>query len=88
ILAGRPRGGAGGEALALLADRMEALSARLDGAVAAQNERLSRALADSAERAQESARRIHERLAVIDAARSNLESLGAQVTSLAAILGN
>jgi DNA recombination protein RmuC len=89
LLALRPRGGGGGsEAVALLADRMEALSARLDGAVAAQNERLSRALADGAERTQESARRIHERLAVIDAARANIESLGGQVQSLAAILGN
>ncbi|MBV1797360.1 DNA recombination protein RmuC [Siccirubricoccus sp. G192] len=86
LLALRPRGG--GEGVALLADRMEALSARLDGAVAAQNERLSRALAEGADRTQESARRIHERLAVIDAARANLEALGGQVQSLAAILGN
>lgn len=86
LLALRPRGG--GEAVALLADRMDALSERLDSAVAAQNERLSRALADSAERTQDSARRIHERLAVIDAARANLEALGSQVHSLASILGN
>ena len=85
LLATRPRGG---EAAALLAERMDALSARLDAAVAAQNERLSRALADGADRTQESARRIHERLAVIDAARANLEALGTQVTSLAAMLGN
>lgn len=86
MLATRP--GRGTDGMALLADRMEALATRLDGAVATQNERLSRALADNADRAQEGARRIHERLAVIDAARSNLESLGAQVTSLAGILGN
>ncbi|WP_254452589.1 DNA recombination protein RmuC [Roseicella sp. DB1501] len=81
-------GGGGGEAVLLLAERMEALSDRLDQAVAAQNERLGRALADSAERTQESARRIHERLAVIDAARANIEALGGQVTTLAGILGN
>ncbi len=86
MLAARPRGG--GEAMALLADRIEALSQRMDGAAAAQTDRLSRVLAENADRAQDSARRIHERLAVIDAARSNLESLGAQVTTLAAILGN
>ncbi|WP_431270948.1 hypothetical protein [Dankookia sp. P2] len=60
----------------------------LDAAVAAQNERLGRALADSADRTQDSARRIHERLAVIDAARANIEALGGQVTNLASILGN
>ncbi len=87
--AGRSGAGGGSEAaLALLADRMEALSHRLDGAVAAQNERLSRTLAEGADRAQESARRIHERLAVIDAARASLEQLGPQVATLAAILGN
>ncbi|WP_240048316.1 DNA recombination protein RmuC [Crenalkalicoccus roseus] len=79
---------AGAETASLLAERMDALSDRLDAAVAAQNERLSRALADSAERAQDSARRIHERLAVIDAARTRLEALGTQVTSLASLLGN
>lgn len=87
VLAFRPRGG-GGEGVALLAERMDALSQRLDQAVAAQNERLARSLADSAERTQDSARRIHERLAVIDAARANIEALGGQVTTLAGILGN
>ncbi|MCB4820787.1 DNA recombination protein RmuC [Roseicella aerolata] len=86
VLVFRPRGA--GEAAALLADRVEALAARMDAAVAAQNERLGRALADSADRTQESARRIHERLAVIDAARANIEALGGQVTTLAGILGN
>jgi DNA recombination protein RmuC len=86
LLALRPRGGS--EGVLLLADRMEALSDQLDAAVAAQNERLGRALADSADRTQDSARRIHERLAVIDAARANIEALGGQVTNLASILGN
>jgi DNA recombination protein RmuC len=89
MLAFRPRGGGGGgDAVLLLAERMEALSQRLDTAVAAQSERMHRALAESADRTQDSARRIHERLAVIDAARANLESLSGQVTSLASILGN
>jgi len=84
-LALRPRADGG---VALLAQRMDALSDRLDAAVGAQNERLSRSLADSAARTQDSARRIHERLAVIDAARANIEALGGQVTTLAGILGN
>ncbi len=96
LLALRPREAGGTALLAarleVLADatagRMDAMAQRLDGAVAAQNERLSRTLADGAERTQDSARRIHERLAVIDAARANIEALGGQVTSLAAILGN
>ena len=82
------RGEAGEQVLALLADRVDGLSQRVEAAATAQGERLSRALAEGAERTQESARRIHERLAVIDAARANLEQLGGQVTSLAAILGN
>jgi DNA recombination protein RmuC len=72
----------------LLAERMEALSQRLEAAIGAQNDRLARSLAEGAERTQDSARRIHERLAVIDAARGSLERLGTQVTTLAAILGN
>ncbi len=61
---------------------------RLDAALAAQNEKLARVLADSAQKAQETAGQIHERLAVIDAARQNMEALGSQVTTLAGILGN
>nr|WP_256476297.1 DNA recombination protein RmuC [Siccirubricoccus soli] len=60
----------------------------MDEAAAAQQDRLHRTLAENAERAQDSARRIHERLAVIDAARGNLEALSGQVNSLAALLGN
>lgn len=77
----RPRQDA---AMMLLAQRMEALAEQVD----AQNDRLSRGLADSVDRTQESARRIHERLAVIDQARANIEALGGQVTTLAQILGN
>ncbi|MDJ0387781.1 DNA recombination protein RmuC [Roseomonas sp. E05] len=61
---------------------------RLDTALATQNERLARSLSDSAQRAQETAGQIHERLAVIDAARQNMEALGSQVSTLAGILGN
>jgi len=82
MLALRPRGDA------RLAERLDLLAARLDEAAAAQQDRLHRALAESADRTQDSARRIHERLAVIDAARANIEALGGQVTTLAAILGN
>jgi DNA recombination protein RmuC len=71
-----------------LADRLAATQEALAGAVAAQNERLGRVLSESAVRAEETAGRIHERLAVIDAARANMEALGAQVGSLAQILGN
>jgi len=71
-----------------LADRLGATQETLAGAVAAQNERLSRILSDNAVRAEETAGKIHERLAVIDAARANMEALGAQVGSLAQILGN
>jgi DNA recombination protein RmuC len=71
-----------------LADRLAATQEALAGAVAAQNERLGRVLSESAVKAEETAGRIHERLAVIDAARANMEALGAQVGSLAQILGN
>lgn len=71
-----------------LADRLAATQEALAGAVAAQNEKLGRVLSESAVKAEETAGKIHERLAVIDAARANMEALGAQVGSLAQILGN
>ncbi len=72
---------------------------RVSEAVAAQNERLNAALAGQTERVgrqlgeqfaatQETAKAIGERLAVIDAARGNIEALGAQVTTLSGILSN
>ncbi|MFC0410758.1 DNA recombination protein RmuC [Roseomonas elaeocarpi] len=72
---------------------------RINEAVAAQNERLNSALTGQSERVtrqlseqfaatQETAKSIGERLAVIDAARGNIEALGAQVTTLAGILAN
>ncbi|MCR0981242.1 DNA recombination protein RmuC [Roseomonas populi] len=71
-----------------LADRLAASQEALGAAVAAQNERLGRVLNENALKAEETAGKIHERLAVIDAARANMEALGAQVGSLAQILGN
>ncbi len=71
-----------------LADRLAATQEALAGAVAGQNDRLGRALSENAVKAEETAGKIHERLAVIDAARANMEALGAQVGSLAQILGN
>ena len=71
-----------------MADRLAATQEALAAAVAAQNEKLGRVLSDSAVKAEETAGKIHERLAVIDAARANMEALGAQVGSLAQILGN
>ncbi|UFN47628.1 DNA recombination protein RmuC [Roseomonas sp. OT10] len=82
-----------------LADRLAAGTTGLQAALAAQNERLNAALAGQTEKVnrqlgeqfaatQETAKAIGERLAVIDAARGNIEALGAQVTSLAGILSN
>jgi len=71
-----------------MADRLAATQEALAAAVSAQNEKLGRVLSDSAVKAEETAGKIHERLAVIDAARANMEALGAQVGSLAQILGN
>ncbi|ONG54969.1 recombinase RmuC [Pseudoroseomonas deserti] len=72
----------------LLGDRLAETARRLDLALAAQNEKLATRLAEQAKQSQETAGQIHERLAVIDAARQNMEALGSQVTSLAGILGN
>ncbi|WP_159348895.1 DNA recombination protein RmuC [Roseomonas harenae] len=71
-----------------LADRLASTQESLGAAVAAQNERIGRILNENALKAEETAGKIHERLAVIDAARANMEALGAQVGSLAQILGN
>ncbi|MFT8243381.1 DNA recombination protein RmuC [Roseomonas sp. BN140053] len=82
-----------------LADRLAAVSAGLQEALAGQNERLNAVLTGQTERvhrqlteqfaaAQDTAGKINERLAVIDAARENIEALGAQVTTLSGILAN
>lgn len=73
------------EALAASQERLAALMAQQ---LAEQSDRLSRGLAESAHRAQTTAGQIQERLAVIDAARRNMEALGTQLGSLTAILGN
>jgi DNA recombination protein RmuC len=90
----RPRDGTG-EALAMLAGKLEAVAATQERLAAATAERLraqERLLADrldhAAQRTQATAAQIHERLAVIDSARVNIEALGAQVGTLEKILGN
>lgn len=67
---------------------LAAQNERMDAALAAQNEKLARNLSEQARQTQETAGQIQERLAVIDAARQNMEALGGQVNSLTAILGN
>ncbi|EHL95751.1 RmuC domain protein [Acetobacteraceae bacterium AT-5844] len=76
------------QALAGQNDRLAAQAEGLTKAIAAQNEKLARILGEQAQKAQETAGQIHERLAVIDAARQNMEALGSQVTNLVGILGN
>ena len=75
-------------ALARQNDRLAATERALADRLAGQNERLGKVLSENALKAEETAGRIHERLAVIDAARANMEALGAQVGTLAQILGN
>lgn len=73
------------EALAAAQDR---LSARTEERLREQDRTLAHRLDAAAQRTQETAGAIQQRLAVIDAARANIEALGGQVTSLAAVLGN
>ncbi len=89
------RRGRQGDELARLAGTIEALAASQERLATRTEERLregERALAaqldTAAVRTQQTAGAIQERLAVIDAARRNIEALGGQVTSLAAVLGN
>lgn len=84
-----------GEDLARLGAMMEALAAAQDRLARLSEDRMreqERALGTrldaAAERSQASATAIQQRLSVIDAARQNIEALGSQVTSLAAVLGN
>jgi DNA recombination protein RmuC len=71
-----------------IAASQERLAARTDERLREQERALSAQLDAAAARTQETAGAIQQRLAVIDAARANLEALGGQVTSLAAVLGN
>ena len=76
----------------MLAERMAKAEKTLTDAIAAQNESLSVAMRGQTERMTQSlgatSAEIKERLAVIDAARGNIEALGAQVGTLSSILGN
>jgi hypothetical protein len=71
-----------------IADRIAAQNESLNAILSGQTERVTKSLDDQAKRTAETAAAIQERLAVIDAARSNIEGLGQQVGSLAAILSN
>lgn len=71
-----------------LADAIKAQNDRLEAVLGTNAERLTKQLADQAKAGAESAAAIQERLGVIDAARANIEALGAQVTTLSGILGN
>ncbi len=77
---------------AAMADRLTQAERSLTEAIKGQNESLSVALSSQAERMTTSlgatSAEIKERLAVIDAARGNIEALGNQVNTLAGILGN
>jgi DNA recombination protein RmuC len=73
------------EALAAAQDRLAHLS---EDRARDQERSLAARLDAAAERSQASASAIQQRLAVIDAARQNIEALGSQIGSLAAILGN
>lgn len=77
---------------AAMADRLTQAERALTEAIKSQNESLSVALSTQTERMTTSlgatSSEIKERLAVIDAARSNIEALGSQVNTLAGILGN
>ena len=77
---------------AAMADRLTQAERSLTEAIKGQNESLSVALNSQTERMTTSlgatSAEIKERLAVIDAARGNIEALGTQVNTLAGILGN
>lgn len=77
---------------AAMADRLTQAERSLTEAIKGQNESLSVALNSQTERMTTSlgvtSAEIKERLAVIDAARGNIEALGNQVNTLAGILGN
>ena len=77
---------------AAMADRLTQAERSLTEAIKGQNESLSAALSSQTERMTTSlgatSAEIKERLAVIDAARGNIEALGNQVNTLAGILGN
>lgn len=69
-------------------EQMASLSKRLDESLAAMNDRMSRSLAQQSERTHENLNRLSERLAVIDAANSQISALTNQVTQLHNVLAN
>jgi DNA recombination protein RmuC len=73
------------QALAAAQDRQ---GERLTALMLDQTRALGEALSGQTERVSRTAQEIQQRLAVIDAARANMEALGSQVHSLAGILGN
>jgi DNA recombination protein RmuC len=77
-----------GVVLAVLLLRPPAHPARLAELMRDQTGVLGELLAGQAERSARGAQEIAARLAVIDSARANIEALGSQVTTLAALLGN
>ncbi len=66
----------------------EKLAQQVTALMLDQTRALGEALSGQSDRVSRSAQEIQARLAVIDAARANMEALGSQVHSLAAILGN
>ncbi len=77
-----------GEALRQQNERLGTAERTLAETLASQNEKLLRTLNEQARADMEASAAIQERLAVIDAARGNIEALGTQVGNLSAILGN
>lgn len=71
-----------------LADAQDRLARLSEDRLREQERMLAARLDSAAEKTQATAGAIQQRLAVIDAARRNIEALGGQVTSLAALLGN
>jgi DNA recombination protein RmuC len=74
--------------LEMLAAAQERLAGRTEDRLREQERALATRLDAAATRTQETAGAIQQRLAVIDAAQANIQALGSQVTSLAAVLGN
>lgn len=70
------------------AEQMAALSKRLEESLATMNERMGRQLTQHSEKTHENLNKLAERLAVIDAANTQIEQLTGQVVQLHNILAN
>jgi DNA recombination protein RmuC len=66
------------------AELNKAVSERLDG----MGHRLNQSVGDATKHTQDNLKKLHERLAVLDAAQQNINDLAGQVTTLSNILGN